>query len=47
MSVQTSLDSPIPEETIRVARAAFPKGNVCMHMRDARLFAMFEASPSH
>ncbi len=35
MSVQTSLDSTIPEETIRVARAAFPKGNVCMHMRDA------------
>ena len=25
----------IPEETIRVARAAFPKGNVYMQMRDA------------
>jgi len=25
----------IPEETARVARAAFPKGNVYMHMRDA------------
>lgn len=25
----------VPEETVRVARAAFPKGNVYMHMRDA------------
>ncbi|HEV2654560.1 MAG TPA: hypothetical protein VGT82_06355 [Ktedonobacteraceae bacterium] len=25
---------PIPEETARVAHAAYPKGNVCMRMRD-------------
>src|ERR687885_1520937 len=25
----------IPEETVRVARAAFPKGNRCMQMHDA------------
>ena len=35
MSLRTSLDSTIPEETTRVARAAFPKGNVFMQMRDA------------
>jgi transposase len=35
MSLRTSLDSTIPEETVRVARAAFPKGNVFMQMRDA------------
>jgi transposase len=35
MSLRTSLDATIPEETIRVARAAFPKGNVFMQMRDA------------
>jgi hypothetical protein len=26
--------SPVPEETARIARAAYPKGNVYMHMRD-------------
>jgi len=35
MSLRTSLDSTIPEETVRVARTAFPKGNVFMQMRDA------------
>ena len=35
MSLRTSLDATIPEETIRVARAAFPQGNVFMQMRDA------------
>jgi transposase len=35
MSLRTSLESTIPEETRRVARAAFPKGNVFMQMRDA------------
>jgi len=25
---------PIPEETVRVARAAFPKGNLFIRMRD-------------
>ena len=35
MSLRTSLDATIPEETIRVARAAFPQGNVFRQMRDA------------
>jgi transposase len=35
MSLPASLSAPVPEETSRVARAAFPKGNVCMQMRDA------------
>jgi transposase len=35
MSLRTSLESTIPEETRRVARAAFPKGNVFMQMRAA------------
>jgi hypothetical protein len=35
MSLPASSDSPIPEETVRVAHAAFPKGNVFMRMRDA------------
>jgi len=26
--------APIPEETVRVARAAFPRGNPYMTMRD-------------
>ena len=35
MSLPVFPGSPIPEETIRVAHAAFPKGNVCMQMHDA------------
>jgi transposase len=35
MSLRASLGDPIPEDTIRVAHAAFPQGNVFMHMRDA------------
>jgi hypothetical protein len=35
MSVPAPLSDAIPEETIRVARAAFPKGNVFMRMPDA------------
>ncbi|HEX2172781.1 MAG TPA: IS1182 family transposase [Dehalococcoidia bacterium] len=35
MSLQPQPIGPIPEETARVARAAFPKGNVYMQMRDA------------
>jgi transposase len=26
---------PIPEEIVRIVRAAFPYGNVCMQIRDA------------
>src|SRR5438552_17257953 len=35
MSLRAFPDSPIPEETIRVAHAAFPKGNRYMQMHDA------------
>jgi transposase len=34
MSLKPEPLQPIPEETIRIARAAFPKGNVYMRMRD-------------
>jgi transposase len=34
MSLQPQTTDPIPDETQRVARAAFPKGNVYMRMRD-------------
>ncbi len=34
MSIQPQTSYPIPEETQRVARAAFPKGNLYMRMRD-------------
>ena len=35
MSLPALLDDIIPEQTIQVARAAFPNGNPYMHMRDA------------
>ena len=35
MSLQPVADQPIPEDTVRVARAAFPKGSAYMRMRDA------------
>jgi transposase len=34
MSMKPQEISPVPEETARVARAANPKGNVYMHLRD-------------
>ena len=34
MSMKPQEIGPVPEETARVARAANPKGNVYMHMRD-------------
>ena len=34
MSLQPQEIPPIPEETRRVAQAAFPRGNVYMRMRD-------------
>ncbi|HEY6411646.1 MAG TPA: transposase [Ktedonobacteraceae bacterium] len=34
MSLKPQELGPIPEETARVARAAYPKGNVFMRMRD-------------
>lgn len=35
MSLRAPLFSLIPEQTVQVARAAFPKGNQYMAMRDA------------
>src|SRR5438552_405675 len=34
MSLQPHPIPPVPEETARVARAAFPRGNVLMQLRD-------------
>jgi transposase len=34
MSLRAEPAGPVPEETARVARAAFPKGNISMQMRD-------------
>lgn len=34
MSLQPSVIEPVPEETARIARAAFPKGNLYLSMRD-------------
>jgi hypothetical protein len=34
MSLRPQPSDAIPDETQRVARAAFPKGNVYMRMRD-------------
>jgi hypothetical protein len=34
MSLKSEGLSPIPEETARVAHAAYPKGNVFMRMHD-------------
>ncbi len=35
MSLHPQPVGPVPEETARVARAAFPKGNRAIGMRDA------------
>jgi transposase len=35
MTLQPQNNLSIPEETVRVARAAFPNGNLYMKMRDA------------
>ena len=34
MSMRPKPIGPVPQDTARVARAAFPKGNLYMHMRD-------------
>ena len=34
MSLQPQPIGPVPEETSRVARAAFPKGNLYLTLRD-------------
>jgi transposase len=35
MTLQSQNDFSIPEETVRVARAAYPKGNPYLKLRDA------------
>ena len=34
MSLRVALGAPLPDETVRLARAAFPKGNVFMQRRE-------------
>jgi len=34
MSLRPQTVPPVPEETARVARAAFPKGNLYLQLRD-------------
>jgi transposase len=34
MSLKARAICPVPQETARVARAAYPKGNLSMQMRD-------------
>jgi transposase len=34
MTLRPEPIGPVPEETARIAHAAFPKGNACMQMRD-------------
>jgi len=34
MSLRVAPSAPIPAETVRMAQAAFPKGTLCMQMRD-------------
>jgi hypothetical protein len=41
MSLHAQELPPVPEETRRVARAAFPRGNVYMRLRD-ELGAMYD-----
>jgi transposase len=43
MSLQASLIAPVPEETTRIARAAFPKGNLYLSMRDELGIAFSDA----
>src|SRR5882762_8422457 len=33
-SLRAAPSAPIPAETVRIAQAAFPKGTLCMQMRD-------------
>ena len=34
MSLKPSVIAPVPEETARIAHAAYPKGNLYLAMRD-------------
>ena len=44
MCLQPETEYTIPEETVRVARAAFPRGNVYVQMRD-ELGILYEDTP--
>ena len=44
MSLQAAPSAPIPAETARIAQAAFPKGTLCMQMRDT-LGPLYEEEP--
>jgi transposase len=41
MSLQAEDEYPIPKETRRIARAAFPKGTLCMRLAD-RLGTLYQ-----
>lgn len=43
MSLKPSIIEPIPEETVHIARAAFPKGNLYLSMRDELGIAFSDA----
>lgn len=43
MSLKPSFIEPVPEETARIARAAFPKGNLYLSMRDELGIAFSDA----
>ena len=43
MSLKPSVIEPVPEETARIARAAFPKGNLYLSMRDELGIAFCDA----
>lgn len=47
MSLRPEPSGPIPEQTAQVARAAFPKGNVYMQMRDVLGVVYNDASLAH
>jgi transposase len=43
MSLKPSFIEPVPEETARIARAAFPKGNLYLSMHDELGIAFSDA----
>ncbi len=47
MSLKPQEFNPLPEETARIARATYPKGNVYMHMRDQPGTMYQDASFAH
>ena len=42
MSLQSHALGPVPAETARVARAAFPKGTLCLRIADALGGALYD-----